>query len=78
MKPSMKKTIASARADFGLSLQDLADRAGITKSHLWDLEQGRSVNPTVLTIHRLAEALSQTFGFLAEGARNDALARRSS
>lgn len=39
-----------------LSLQDVADRAGLTKSHLWDLEQGRSANPTVETIVRIAVA----------------------
>ncbi|HEY1980708.1 MAG TPA: helix-turn-helix transcriptional regulator [Xanthobacteraceae bacterium] len=72
-KPSMKKTIAASRADFGFSLQDLAERAGITKSHLWDLEQGRSVNPTVKTIHGLAEALGHTFAYMAQGAINDAL-----
>lgn len=76
LKPSMKQTIAAARCDFGMSLQDLADRAGITKSHLWDLEQGRSLNPTVKTIHGLAEALGQTFAYLAQGAINDILNER--
>jgi transcriptional regulator with XRE-family HTH domain len=73
LKPSMRQTIAASRSDFGMSLQDLADRAGITKSHLWDLEQGRSSNPTVKTINALAEALGHTFAFLAQGAINDVL-----
>jgi len=72
-KRSMQKMIAGARHDMGFSLQDVADRAGITKSHLWDLEQGRSVNPTVRTIHGLAEALCLPFASMAEGAINDAL-----
>lgn len=73
MSPSFKKTIAAARAESGFSLQQVADLAGITKSHLWDLEQGRSVNPTVKTIHGLSQALGQTFAYLAQGAINDAL-----
>jgi transcriptional regulator with XRE-family HTH domain len=71
MKPSMKRIIAASRSDLGFSLQDVADRAGITKSHLWDLEQGRSINPTVKTIYGLSRALGHTFTYLAEGALND-------
>lgn len=74
MKRSMRRTIAGHRSDLGLSLQDLATRAGITKAHLWDLEQGRSVNPTIQTLAGLAAALAIPFGILAEGALNDYLA----
>jgi transcriptional regulator with XRE-family HTH domain len=73
-KRSMRKTITGHRSDLGISLQDLATRAGITKTHLWDLEQGRSVNPTVQTLIGLANALAIPFGILAEGAMNDYLA----
>ena len=42
----------------GMSLQQVADAAGMTKSHIWELEQGRSSNPTVNAIWGLAEALT--------------------
>lgn len=41
----------------GMSLQAVADAASLTKSHVWDLEQGRSVNPTVNAIWGLSAAL---------------------
>lgn len=39
-----------------LSLSEVAARAGITKPHLWELEDGRADNPTVKTIYYLAVA----------------------
>lgn len=48
--------IKSVREESDLSLQDVADRAGLTKAYLWELEQGRSNNPTAETIVRLAFA----------------------
>lgn len=68
---SMKEMISSERERLNLSLQTVADRAGITKSHMWELEQGRSINPTVRTVHGLAQALGIPFISLAAGALND-------
>lgn len=70
-KLSMCKMIADMRHDLGLSLQDVANRAGITKSHMWELEQGRAVNPTVATVNGLAKALGIPFVDMAAGALND-------
>lgn len=49
--------IRDQREALGLSLQELADRAGCTKSHVWEIEDGRSKNPTVKMVHGLAEGL---------------------
>ena len=68
---SMRAMIVAERARLKLSLQEVADRAGITKSHMWELEQGRSVNPTVRTVHGLARALGVPFVAMAAGAIND-------
>jgi len=40
-----------------MSLQQVADAAGLTKSHVWEMEQGRSVNPTVNAVWGLSAAL---------------------
>lgn len=45
------------RAMRELSLQEVADAAGLTKSHVWELEKGRSINPTVNAVWGLATAL---------------------
>ena len=68
---SMRAMIVAERAHLGMSLQEVADRAGITKSHMWELEQGRSVNPTIATVNGLAKALGIPFVELAAGALND-------
>lgn len=49
--------IALRRDALRLSLQDVADRAGCTKSHIWELEKGRASNPTISMAIGLCEAL---------------------
>ena len=41
-----------------MSLEEVGLAAGLTKSHVWELEQGRSRNPTVNAVWGLARALS--------------------
>lgn len=50
-------TIASLRYDRRMSLQKVADAAGLTKAHVWELEKGRSNNPSLTTIIGLGTAL---------------------
>ena len=40
-----------------LTLQDVADRAGLAKSYVWEVEQGKNTNPSLATIIALARAL---------------------
>lgn len=54
---TVAQRIRDARQKHGLSLQDVASRAGITKAHVWDLERGASSNPTIVTLAGLAHAL---------------------
>lgn len=39
---TISRRVKELRVQRRLSLQDLADRIGCTKGHIWDLEQGRS------------------------------------
>lgn len=68
---SLKGLVASEREKQNLSLQEVADRAGITKSHMWEIEQGNSINPTIRTVYGLAKALGVPFVSMAAGALND-------
>lgn len=45
------------RAELKLSLQEVADRAGTSKSHIWKLEQGCSSNPSITMTVAVADAL---------------------
>lgn len=47
-----------------LSLQEAGDRAGYTKSHMWDFEQGRAVNPTIRMLIGLARAYGVSIDYI--------------
>jgi transcriptional regulator with XRE-family HTH domain len=49
--------IAKRRAELGLSLDEVAKLSSCTKSHIWELEQGRSRNPTISMAMALCGAL---------------------
>jgi repressor LexA len=74
---SVGKIVGSRRRELGLSLQDLAERAGCTRSYLWMIERGRraggAVGPEILG--RLESALGLGEGVLAEAARWEATPR---
>lgn len=54
---SLGSAIAALRYERRLSLQKLADLAGLRKAHVWELEKGRSDNPSVSTLVGLGNAL---------------------
>jgi transcriptional regulator with XRE-family HTH domain len=54
-----------------LSLQDVATAADISKAHVWDLERGVSVNPTIETLCKLGHALKTDVTLLCSAAIAD-------
>jgi len=67
---TLAEEIAAARKRARMSLQDVADASGFTKSHVWELEQGRSRNPTIGMVSGLSKALGVPFLRLAEASLN--------
>ncbi len=65
---TLGELIAEERAAAGLSLDQVAVRAGCTKSHVWELEQGRARNPTVAMCHGIAVALGMPFELVCHAA----------
>jgi len=53
------------RHDAGWSQEEFADRAGIHRTYVSDLERGAR-NPTITIIERLAKALSVSAGALLD------------
>lgn len=49
--------IKRERENWGYSLADLARKVGASKAHVWELEAGRSINPTAEMVGKLAAAL---------------------
>ncbi len=61
---ALLQDLKQAREAAGLSLAEIARRTGIDQAALSRLENGKNVNPTIDTLHRMAAALGQeiTFG----------------
>ncbi|MCU1365334.1 MAG: helix-turn-helix protein [Ilumatobacteraceae bacterium] len=59
------RAVRTARLERGLSLGDVAERAGLSKSILSRLERG-SGNPSIETLWRIAQALDVPLGSLLE------------
>ncbi|QRE77364.1 helix-turn-helix domain-containing protein [Methylobacterium aquaticum] len=62
---TIARRMRELREERGLSLHGLAERAGLTKSHVWDLERGGSRNPTIATAVAIATALGVSLDNLA-------------
>jgi transcriptional regulator with XRE-family HTH domain len=60
VKMSVGKRIATLRQMKGLSLPELADRAGISKGYLWQIENESGPNPSLGVLTKVAEALETT------------------
>lgn len=52
--------IRALRKNRGYTLQALADRAGASKSYVWELERGRGLRPSAQMLSRIAAALGVT------------------
>src|SRR5262249_44279590 len=62
------RTLARLRSTARLSPEELARLAGVSVDLVQSLEQGRTANPTLRTLLRLAGALGVTVGELIEDA----------
>lgn len=69
---TLGEELSAARARSRMSLQEVADASGFTKSHVWEVEKGRARNPTVGMIAGLSKALGVPFLRLAQAALNTA------
>lgn len=47
------------------SLQDVATDVGVSKAHIWELEKGRTNNPALSLVTRLADHFGVTVAYLA-------------
>lgn len=55
----------SLRQKTGESLQEVADKVGVSKAHVWELEKGRSKNPSFDLVRNLARHFGVTVEVLA-------------
>lgn len=74
------RRIHELRLAKGESLQDVASAVGVSKAHIWEIEKGRTDNPAMALVTRLADHFAVTVSFLVSEDReapdaDDALAR---
>lgn len=53
----------------GESLQQTADIVGVTKTHIWELEKGKSSNPSADLLRKLADHFKVTVDYLIDPSR---------
>ncbi len=66
--------VREIRQQLGLSLKDLADRAGLDKGYLSQIETEKRPNPSVHLARRIADALEVDLGALMDGIEGGAAA----
>ena len=63
----MGQRITALRKLEGISQQELADRAGLTRQHIGRIEKGELVSVAYVTIQQIAEALGMTVDIIDPG-----------
>lgn len=61
---SLGAKLNELRLKKGESLQQTADAVGVTKTHVWELEKGKSTNPSAELLRKLASHFAVTTDFL--------------
>lgn len=63
---SLGRRINELRLKAGESLQDVATAVGVSKAHIWELEKGRTDNPSMGLVTRLADHFKVSLGYLVD------------
>lgn len=61
---SLATRLNQLRLKKGSSFQDVADKIGVSKTHIWELEKGRSENPSLEMLTKLADYFNVTIRYL--------------
>ncbi len=59
MRKLVGRNVRAARTERDITQEELAERSGFSQQYISDLERGRR-NPTILSLHELAQALEVT------------------
>jgi transcriptional regulator with XRE-family HTH domain len=61
---SLGSRLTELRLAKNVSLQVVADAAGVSKAHIWELEKGRADNPTMTLLKALADFYGVSVSYL--------------
>ncbi|NNE87209.1 MAG: helix-turn-helix transcriptional regulator [Silicimonas sp.] len=65
----ISERLFSLRQKSAQSLQAVADAVGVSKAHIWELEKGRSANPSFELVSKLAKHFGVSLDVLTGDAR---------
>lgn len=68
MATKLGDKIRSYRTNRGLTLEELAKRAGLSKSYLWELENRESQRPSAEKLQAIADVLREDVSFFLDDA----------
>lgn len=71
MTSILGRKVNALRRSKGLSLDDLAQLTGSSKSYMWELENKAVARPSAEKLSRIAEALEVTAEFLLDESRTE-------
>lgn len=63
---SLGRRINDLRLKRNESLQDVAEAVKVSKAHIWELEKGRTDNPSMALVRRLADHFGVSMGYLVD------------
>jgi len=66
MANSLKTKLRSLREKHGLSLDKLAEKTGVSKSYLWELENRDKGNPSAEKLAKIADSLGVSLSYLID------------
>lgn len=61
---NLAQRLAELRRDKDQSLQQVADAVEVSKAHIWELEKGRTDNPSMALVTRLADHFGVSVAYL--------------
>jgi transcriptional regulator with XRE-family HTH domain len=61
---SLANKLAELRKSSGQSLQGVAEAVGASRAHIWEVETGRTKNPSIDLVRRLADHFRVSVGWL--------------
>lgn len=61
---ALGRRMTELRMKKGQSLQQVADAVGVSKAHIWELEKGKTDNPAMALVTRLADHFGVSVAFL--------------
>jgi transcriptional regulator with XRE-family HTH domain len=64
--PSLGEKLKLRRKALGLTLDEAAEKANVSKSYMWELENKPTAQPTVAKLSSIANAYGVTVAFLIE------------